>query len=1482
MANDDGKNQAYFPNGWVVKTYKHMNIPKTDFDETQKVFKEIKKSFNGEHPYKDITYGTYDRIKMVPVDGFSDFIQESNKAYDWYGMSQTILLFPLEKNENKRHFLWRKNESKAKERVCLRDSETSEVRALDGFYGTSFCYISDEIRNLVSEYDDLMNHCNEVVLQLVDAYNKSIVDSGESGLHGKVTAEVFGSLSAAELIIVWSAKQYTDILYLMDCVRDFYIEDKIKESGNNRYSLFRTTYTMISFFDIMESDSNATYPLGDILGHAHIQFVMQDGVGESRIEEFEQYLLKSLENSGKYIEGNQSNADMSSKLYRCAGEYDLIASVESKYIPRLFNKPGDWDENGWNFDPQNRNSDSFSLHHPIYNEFVLYSFTRLGYGEEDLPLFAREKNEDKTSWKTKRESIPKDVLGEMSGSFRELGLPRSALIRDIEKVHKARFDSLIQLIMKNVPATSNLINELNQLFSDFVQCCSSNADYVWVEDYKELFLHVLERVRDSVWLIEVWKYYEKASSANHEKDPQWNDSRERLEHIRELLKSLHQHTNHISASNKLFFREQKTHFGYTALHDLVIHAYYDIIKRLINYVYSYTDKTIQSQLYPLVDFTADDRITSRIYSEESADDFLRLYDPSAALQIPSRIMVIQIPIDGMDNLMHYLPMLIHEVYHYAAPKNRIHRNRILAQVTVYQVLRFGFGMIFINEKNDYFARSGDERVRAHKDFQRFLDPILYEAIEENGDAIYTGIVEDFISECDPIRDSISETMFLRSWFLIWMQNWLNDCDKRDGKTHEHDPNKNIHYNFSDLNRVISGTVADELGKYIETQKKSIADMDREGYGAQYCKLLIALHKKMKKAIKKWDSSGDTQLANNDFFQILLNRSYDFITKRSDIYKLLEQFDEIFPDMAMVVYTQMPASGYMLQIALDLDKQLQNGKEFETDQVRFVSVLNFLLRGNADDKQDINEQFNDELKSFTKMYTSSYRIASGEKNFDKEKTKMRAERWCSTFKYMFEHQYEQSGMETFHDIYKYVNILIADMKDCLTFENEETKNDKKMLFADPYQKYLGILKDDNVDRQKSDLFKLSIDMIQKFQNFPTLERINADFVKKPPVNKMGIVSNGIKSNPFYQYRQEKVIISPDSYFTEVRDALKILYGYREKESISESAGMWFRGVASIDYPIVPSGFVHYAEDASRLQIGFPRIPCSYAKVQLHNYESFRYSAEGTSPGINPANYYQTINYLALMQHYQQHSNLVDWSEDYFGSSYFALEDEINANDLYEYQRGDEKNYHYKDVDAVMYILDPVRFNKACEEIEEKLGISSKDPNVKIDVFNLSIRENQEIHSTFHDFTKVVSSGTTFESVKATNPKFKKNKITLRYLIENDISFVKKHVKLPRAVYVAKLNDRIRAQSGLFVIYDLESVPVVWEGEQVPTNNPNTDLFHYQSLESIQDYYLTLPDKRPFLIKIKIPKNIKKELGRMLYECGISKEKIYPELSNYRHR
>ena len=97
----------------------------------------------------------------------------------------------------------------------------------------------------------------------------------------------------------------------------------------------------------------------------------------------------------------------------------------------------------------------------------------------------------------------------------------------------------------------------------------------------------------------------------------------------------------------------------------------------------------------------------------------------------------------------------------------------------------------------------------------------------------------------------------------------------------------------------------------------------------------------------------------------------------------------------------------------------------------------------------------------------------------------------------------------------------------------------------------------------------------------------------------------------------------------------------------------------------------------------------------------------------------------------------------------------------------------------------------------------------------------------------------------------------------------------------MNPRLRAQSGIFMTYNLRALPIQpAEG----TTGPIVfgELFHYLSLESIQRFYLEKFDEDPFMLKLSMDKNQKQEMGRLLRSLGLSRYRVYPELEHLKQK
>lgn len=1460
----DQTKQPYAPNGWVIDIYKYLTTTPSDF----KLMKQIYRAVAGRDDYKirsgtrEIAYGNYDRVQLRAVNRFSDYSTLSSQAYDWFGTSQSILVYPLEEAAEKRSFLWGAYEKNGRLKVRY---DGSKVTPPEGFFAVSFCYISDETRSTkTDDYAALLHQCKERLEQLVTSYNYFLArqadeyeKAGNPFHHRQVTAEFFGSFSSAEIVILWSAEQYTDILYLTDCIRDICVCQDNTSKQDSLFTLFRSTYTMISSPHVNLTDASDT--LAEIRGEAYVQLVVQEGVGIDKIKALRQYIKRALQHAADRV-GQQKKT---LKLYTrdCAGEYDIIFRIESRYLPALFGNPRFWDKTA-----QDDGCPSLSIHSREFNKYILHTTTRLCYSEADLPDFARGKGEMSKEWETTKRAVCHIDQGMeiLEGKHSFTKTWRSDLIRELTDTQRDLFDALMEKARERFPAISGFSAELDQLFSDYTQCCSTSADYLWIQDYHELFHQTMLALQKLVSYIpdrqtSIENATKKTALIELEQGLEEDEIQHHLTDINGLMEAIQQQTNHISASNKLFFKEQDIRFGYTAQHDLVIHAYYGIIKRLMEIIYQNSDPRFQSKLYPLVNFRPVNVLESQMFIEESAVAFQN------EQKLSNRIVVTYMPLDGMNNIMHYLPMMIHEIYHYSAPLDRNGRNRLLAQFAVYQLLKEVWAKLFAQtltklqkeekerqDKNSQAAKQQYEYQQklasdaAEHIFLRETERALYRVIDQRGENIFCGIQRYSVVD--------ASVPVLRTWFKEALENWLLAFPGSDEEIAAGE--------LPSFNDLLVPVLA-EVVSSIQREKNRLEGMlGPLGPGEQlFCNAADDL-------LRQTKSFG--------IYQVLME-AMDRIYHGQVVEQCLEQLDEVFPDCAMVTLTDMPVSGYLLQIALNLDMQFNSPRK--TVNLRFGVLLHWMLSRQMKPGTSFIDAIETELIEFETLYCAAYQVSTPPQEYDEGQICTMARKWSDYYREMY-NAYESEGYQlSFSTIQPWMTQLIK--RHMLPALQVTGKAREPFLMA--YSDYLKVLRLPEGWKRQNEMFKTSMRTILSFQSRRTIKSINEDFKPKSvttPAPKLAGISQCTNLKPY-----ELRALSFDHIHQLIALALEQLYQYRKKNGCADFTGMWYRGIQNEQYAVMPSGFVHFAEDANRIIGQCEQNKADYLSCLRHLYEVFRYSAEGAIEQTNPA-VYTMVDHLALMQHYSQHTNLLDWSEDVYTSLYFALEDEITVHDKYVSESKKPKNFPNEGANAAIYILDPIRFNRACEEMEKELGFIFKDTmpsedyrHIREAIPNLSIQENWVPFQEYHDVYQNPNAKRKLPWLTADRPAGSSKDACLT-LADIPKGALRGH--LPRAVYTSKLNPRIKAQSGLFVAFSMLSQPAKWNGEEVRIEGPNQSLFYYQSLESLQEYYLTAEGRSPFLFKIIIPKGLRKPAGWALYSFGMSKEKVYPELENRRNR
>lgn len=303
---------------------------------------------------------------------------------------------------------------------------------------------------------------------------------------------------------------------------------------------------------------------------------------------------------------------------------------------------------------------------------------------------------------------------------------------------------------------------------------------------------------------------------------------------------------------------------------------------------------------------------------------------------------------------------------------------------------------------------------------------------------------------------------------------------------------------------------------------------------------------------------------------------------------------------------------------------------------------------------------------------------------------------------------------------------------------------------------------------------------------------------------------------------------------IENLQKLGDGYTE----TRNTKIWFRGQARQDYNLLPTAMRSYqGVDKSE----FP----SFRSYEEYLFEQFKFRADGSQEALSNSKY--TISdYIVLMQHYQESSNFLDWTENAYKALFFALEKYIKEEKIIK-----TDNPFSDDVPKSpnLTLFNPIIYNllrKATiakikdEDITAKYlkCIILNEKNRKLNLIpNMSMPQNERLYKMF------LLGDDRFDFVN----------------IDDSIDY---NLFLPMAISCSRLNARIRAQSGFFVAFNVYT----------PMYNGN---FSYFALENIQERFI---DESNFLYQIIIDESCINEIIFWLTkEMGVSFTDVYPDLS-----
>lgn len=853
------------------------------------------------------------------------------------------------------------------------------------------------------------------------------------------------------------------------------------------------------------------------------------------------------------------------------------------------------------------------------------------------------------------------------------------------------------------------------------------------------------------------------------------------------------------------------------------------------------------------------------------------------MNLSKKLVRIRIPYDACGEIGLYAPLLIHEVYHYVPPVNRKARNQIFAVILLTELTIVMLKSILDNLKMRYQELNNDKDFSAANirqictDFRRLLCNRLLE--------------KDFVNHIPtPFGDSANWKSF-SDGLLFWIAN--------DAEIPVQVPT------FASCYK----PVLIETYQVLKKQYKHLKKNDGRK------RLVDVLSKSI---MPDPDTEPDVQ-----FLCRLANGS-------GQIFENINQaLRELLPDFAMVHFTQLKdISDYLLLLAIVIDKQYARSGEarkkgFLEFRIGFIAdYILFKFQGNMDSLPDKLAEARD---PFRQKY-NAYRclgVSDSAPQQDKDYTK-EADCWYNIFE-DFLLQYKESC-----HCYRPLLRRLAEEQFAPGMREEREKVWEALL--PPFTA---------LTESKDQHFRKELDIIRAFQPQWFLE--NLQFPQHPSRPSGYTAIKPITSDEQFNQSERSDFWVKALHGVEVAVAISaatdLLQEYHRRVFGRQSnPKLWFRGVKSAKYPILPSIMVHFMDRDQTCPNGKNHVG-TLVEYQRALLEEFKYQADGATEFIN-ASSYTTADYIALMQHYSKPTCYLDWSEDAYSSLYFALEKEIKeASEIIKEKPKDKKSEDEKKIeeaqepekpkepqDAVLYLFDPKLYNLArlrlinkfqgkineqfrkdkmkrglsvqqsgpldeavCQDFAEAKRVEEDLQNHRltdVNVPNISMRYTAKrygIHSMELIYAEGMKEAALRDNSVQTPADVKTATFSKITTLRGDLW------NLPRAIYTSRLNPRIRIQSGNFLAYSIFSRPVCCEKEQIDNKrsacleykreHPETAPFNYLSLKEIQNFYLEeFQDGLPFLMEVIIPEGEKKPLAEMLYHAGINKYRIYPELDN----
>lgn len=1390
-----------------------------------------------------LCFGDFDCIEVIPVDTFQKFHDVSPRAKDWLGKRQSVLLYNIRDDQCPTRIFYNKgNHEKSGKWLQTNTSNSPEH---SNFFCLSMLSLTNEIvcsceQSNISQ-DTLIREVRRKILKIVDC----IQASDECG---HLSCEVFGSFNSSEVAIIWLSEQYTDVLQVIDYVK--HTHNKINDQVN-KIPVFLNSFSVIAQDSIAQRKFLNKAIEVDRKAKALIQIAIHDVI--TCYDELKTFVENLIPNESK----------SESRIYYSVGEYDVVIELPAKDVFCLFQPKGALSIGA-------REHIGEKYFYKLEYRKILRNNTRLVYAYDDDDFLQQ-----------KLQKLFKDglfclhlCLNENSSDMPDFEhfelIGNSSSIQDQQELSNHSLYDMVRDKLKDISPSSGMIDILDLLYTDYRSAVGTAYSAMWVSDLHRQFKAILNVILE---LLEIHNDSEENNAGLTTLPWSWDD-------YLQLHNVFKQQIFHLTQSNRMFFETPSCHLRSTGHFDYLMHAYYGITKKILNLIYLLQRNGKQSELVPFITVNIVPQVKTQLFYENLVDSM--------------RVIDIDIPQAIIFNPYRGINYLVHELFHHAAPKDRSKRNQLAGKLLLSSILCKQFIEVFEDmiEIEQYV-----DSLDAHNTLRR----VLYYSGNDVAPSL-KDLNQQIISYVQDNYEKIEKEIYSVS---------ASDSD-RLFSSYQRDL---LDYTQSNKSNDFFYSLFEQLLENIWMRSKTFTSTDTFNANdpalSQALPKIIAyvqFYRQNKESLKDF-------IRHCQFFR-RISKEYSDDTFASDT--VWNSLREACCDVAMVTMTGMSRVDYLLfciqawtDVYRDRKGNLYTADQYQESVLRTNMVLMYNITcnrwGNIHPSYR-NEEVtyiiltSSEKKEFICRYIAFYYYPnqagkSKEEHF--AELKLEAEEWIARYEECYldfstGHAYSFDLMVPILKDFD-VDSRIKNIAENKIRDEACQIKDEFAHYMQQYSQYLSSISFpyDTFTEQVHELIRdyrkesfqhdfALVCYFQKQLSLRALGEINRETKSAVTAVKKDEIGTILHAKPFKIQTKTSV---EDEWKFRVYNLEQLQFYLRhcvKKLSKNDIQGpsiptmpknlssIWYRGQASEEYLLLPTIVRKFQEPAYKNT--FPTL----RSFQEHLYSEFKFRADGALEATADGEY-TVSDYIALMQHYQETSNYLDWSDSAFRALYFALHKTIEGLRNGQVPKSNKS--------ATITLFNPIIYNRQRNAVIS--GGSSTPPSfwTSKEFFqkiyhnehghcykmpNLTVREDENSYDAFllgnRDFDVFFTGNTSMSQ---------------EYHNCADLDSIGRELFLPLAIWTSRWNPRIRAQSGSFVAFNLYTPPMATLPCSNVSNIPSE--FRYMSLDYVQERFKNYFPGEMFMYQIILDKDCCEEVARWLTESmGMSNFDVYPDLSKLKER